>query len=111
MKQTVSNACGTVALIHCVANAHRCLFPMNLTRILPLLSSTGRLYLDQGSPLEVFLEATAELTPQERADRLENDAEIVRVHDEAAKEGQTAAPNLEDQVYMGVQKSPVQMIC
>ena len=30
---------------------------MNLTRILPLLSSTGRLYLDQGSPLEVFLEA------------------------------------------------------
>ena len=84
---------------------------MNLTRILPLLSSTGRLYLDQGSPLEVFLEATAELTPQERADRLENDAEIVRVHDEAAKEGQTATPHLEDQVYMGVQKSPVQMIC
>ena len=71
---------------------------MNLTRISPLLSSTGRLYLDQGSPLEVFLEATAELTPEERADRLENDAEIVRVHDEAAKEGQTAAPNLEDQV-------------
>ena len=23
MKQTVSNACGTVALLHCVANAHR----------------------------------------------------------------------------------------
>jgi len=82
MKQTVSNACGTVALLHCVANAH----------------STGRLELVPGSPLQVFLEATAGLTPEERAGRLENDAEIVRVHDEAAREGQTAAPNLEDQV-------------
>ena len=62
------------------------------------LLSTGRLELVPGSPLQVFLEATAGLSPGERAERLENDAEIVRVHDEAAREGQTAAPNLEDQV-------------
>ena len=64
------------------------------------LLSTGRLELVPGSPLRGFLEATAGLTPEERADRLENDAEIVRVHDEAAREGQTAAPNLEDQVFL-----------
>ena len=64
------------------------------------LLSTGRLELVPGSPLQVFLEATAGLTPEERADRLENDAEIVRVHDEAAREGQTAPPNLEDQVFL-----------
>ena len=64
----------------------------------PLLPSTGRLDLVPGSPLQIFLEATSGLSPEERADRLENDAEIVRVHDEAAREGQTAAPNLEDQV-------------
>ena len=63
-----------------------------------LLLSTGRLDLLPGSPLQLFLEATRHLTPEERADRLENDSEIVRVHDEAAREGQTAAPNLDDQV-------------
>ena len=46
------------------------------------------------------MEATAGVSPEERADRLENAAEIVRVHDEAAREGQTAAPNLEDQVFV-----------
>ena len=97
MKQTVSNACGTVALLHCVANAQRYQTPSTFM-FKPLLSSTGRLQLVPGSPLQVFLEATAGLTPEERADRLENDAEIVRVHDEAAREGQTAAPNLEDRV-------------
>ena len=63
-----------------------------------MLLSTGRLDLRPGSPLQLFLEATRHLTPEERADRLENDSEIVRVHDEAAREGQTAAPNLDDQV-------------
>merc|ERR1712107_391751 len=58
----------------------------------------GRLDLLPGFPLQLFLEATRHLTPKERADRLENDSEIVRVHDEAAREGQTAAPNLADQV-------------
>ena len=70
--------------------------------VTPFFPSTGRLELVAGSPLQVFLEATADLTPEERAERLENDAEIVRVHDEAAKEGQTAAPNLEDQVCLKV---------
>jgi ubiquitin carboxyl-terminal hydrolase L3 len=82
MKQTVSNACGTVALLHCVANAR----------------STGRLALLPDSPLERFLSATAGLTPEQRAHRLETDEAIVRVHDAAAREGQTAAPLLEDRV-------------
>lgn len=82
MKQTVSNACGTVALLHCVANA----------------VMTGRVELEAGSPLAAFLAATAGLSPEERAVKLETDAEIVRVHDEAAREGQTAAPGLGEEV-------------
>ena len=82
MKQTVSNACGTVALLHCVANGR----------------ATGRLELAPGSPLEDFLQATALLSPEERAVRLEGEEAIVKVHDEAAREGQTAAPELEDKV-------------
>jgi len=82
MKQTVSNACGTVALLHCVANA----------------VTTERLELKAGSPLATFLAATAGLSPEERAARLETDAEIVRVHDEAARAGQTTAPGLGEEV-------------
>ena len=88
--------CGSPCCSECRGKI-RCVFLKNIHFA---LLSTGRLELVPGSPLQVFLEATAGLTPEERADRLENDAEIVRVHDEAAREGQTAAPNLEDQVFL-----------
>ena len=80
MKQTISNACGTVAMIHAVAN--------NLQII----------QLKEGSFLKKFLEETANKTPAERAVALEEDDGICAAHDKVAQEGQTTAPNLDDRV-------------
>ena len=48
--------------------------------------------------LKRFVEATKDLTAEERAVRLEADDDICGAHDEAAREGQTRAPDREDQV-------------
>ena len=81
MKQTVSNACGTVALMHAVINN----------------TVNGQISLRDGL-LKRFVEATKDLSAEERAVRLEADDDICGAHDEAAREGQTRAPDREDQV-------------
>lgn len=79
MKQTISNACGTVAMIHSVAN--------NLDVI------------DLGNGiLKDFLEATKDSSPEEKAKQLEDNNQVCEVHDNIAREGQTAAPSLEESV-------------
>ena len=80
MKQTISNACGTVAMIHAVAN--------NLEHI----------QLEEGSFLKNFFEETVNKTPEERALALESDDGICAIHDQVAQESQTnpKTPNLED---------------
>ena len=70
-KQTISNACGTVAMIHSVAN--------NLDSIA----------LEDGI-LKDFLEATKASSPEERAKQLEDNNKVSAVHDDVAREGQTA---------------------
>ncbi|KAI5083431.1 hypothetical protein GOP47_0003174 [Adiantum capillus-veneris] len=80
MKQTVGNACGTVALLHAVGN------------------NLSRMALMQGSYFERFFEATATLTPDERAEALEKDDEIENVHSVAASAGDTAPPDLNTSV-------------
>jgi len=80
MRQTISNACGTIALIHSIAN--------NSTRI----------QLAEGSSLQSFLSATARLSPEQRAEILEKEGTIGVAHGEYAQEGQTAAPSLESSV-------------
>ena len=79
MKQTISNACGTVALMHSVAN------------------NTSNIELNDG-PLKTFLTATKLMSPEERASKLESDDDICSSHDDAAREGQTSAPNRDDKV-------------
>ena len=80
MKQTISNACGTVAMIHSVAN------------------TLDSISLEDGSILKKFLEATKDASPEERAKQLEDNSDVCEVHDTIAKEGQTSAPALEDSV-------------
>ena len=44
------------------------------------------------------MKETADLNPSQRAERLEADDDICQSHDDAAKEGQTAAPDIDDRV-------------
>ena len=71
MKQTISNACGTVAMLHSVANCLDCID------------------LDEGI-LKEFLEKTKDATPEEKAKQLEDSSAVCDVHDTIAKQGQTA---------------------
>ncbi|XP_023803920.1 ubiquitin carboxyl-terminal hydrolase isozyme L1, partial [Cyanistes caeruleus] len=70
LKQTVSNSCGTIGLIHAVAN------------------NKDKLKLEEGSALKKFLDETADLSPEERAKHLANNKAIQEVHNSVAQEGQ-----------------------
>lgn len=71
MKQTVGNACGTIGILHCIANAR------------PAIS------IKPDSYLERFFNNTEELEPDGIAEYLENDTEIEESHELAAAEGQS----------------------
>uniref|UniRef100_A0A1L8ED88 Ubiquitin carboxyl-terminal hydrolase n=1 Tax=Haematobia irritans TaxID=7368 RepID=A0A1L8ED88_HAEIR len=77
MRQFTSNACGTVALIHSVAN-------------------NADIVLEDG-PLKKFLDTAKDLTPEERGKALESDKGVTDSHQTLAQEGQTAA-NPEEKV-------------
>ncbi|KAL8207446.1 UNVERIFIED_CONTAM: Ubiquitin carboxyl-terminal hydrolase isozyme L1 [Gekko kuhli] len=70
LKQTASNSCGTIGLVHAVAN------------------NQDKISFDKGSALKEFLNATADLSPDERAKRLENNKAIQEAHNAVAQEGQ-----------------------
>jgi len=79
-KQTVQNACGTVALIHALANNR---FTLNI---------------EEGKEFANYLKETENLPPEERATYLETDTSFSIVHQESAQQGQTETPNIEDEV-------------
>ncbi|XP_054846180.1 ubiquitin carboxyl-terminal hydrolase isozyme L1 [Eublepharis macularius] len=70
LKQTASNSCGTIGLVHAAAN------------------NQDKISFDEGSALKAFLSATADLSPDERAKRLENNKAIQEAHNAVAQEGQ-----------------------
>ncbi|KAG8197055.1 hypothetical protein JTE90_004324 [Oedothorax gibbosus] len=78
MYQTIRNACGTVALIHAVAN------------------SREHFKLDPTTVAGKFIEDTKSMSPQEKAEFLEGSNEISAAHEASAEEGQTEAPSLDD---------------
>ncbi|CAD6585697.1 MAG: ubiquitinyl hydrolase 1 [Cyphobasidiales sp. Tagirdzhanova-0007] len=71
-KQTIGNACGTMGILHAVANS-----PINL---------------DPSSALAKIFEDCKTKTPLERATYLEQSAAVESAHSKAAQEGQTEAP-------------------
>jgi len=77
VKQTISNACGTIALIHSVAN------------------NIDTIKLKESSSLANFFAKTASLSPDERAAILEKENVIESVHSDLAQEGQTSAPPMD----------------
>ncbi|XP_051882294.1 ubiquitin carboxyl-terminal hydrolase isozyme L3 [Pristis pectinata] len=80
MKQTINNACGTIGLIHALAN------------------NQDKLEFESGSVMKKFLEDSACLTPEEKAQYLEKDESIRVTHEFSAQEGQTEAPSLDEKV-------------
>ncbi|XP_049556957.1 ubiquitin carboxyl-terminal hydrolase isozyme L3 isoform X1 [Orcinus orca] len=79
MKQTISNACGTIGLIHAIAN------------------NKDKMHFESGSTLKKFLEESASMSPEERARYLENYDAIRVTHETSAHEGQTEAPDTQAQ--------------
>ncbi|KAJ3104165.1 ATP-binding cassette sub- A member 1 [Phlyctochytrium bullatum] len=80
LRQTISNACGTIGILHSLAN------------------NTGRLTLSPTGVLKRILDRGASKTPEERGADLEGNEELARLHDESSHEGQTAAPDPADEV-------------
>jgi ubiquitin carboxyl-terminal hydrolase L3 len=75
-KQTVQNACGTVGIIHSLAN-NRQVLNIDLER------AFGK-----------YLRATETMTPEQSAEYLKQDEEISCAHSESANEGQTEVRQL-----------------
>ena len=78
-QQTIGNACGTIGLIHSLAN---CLDDAELGD--GVFKSTIKTLLP--------------LKPEDRASALERSDEFAKVHESAAVQGQTAAPSPDDDV-------------
>ncbi|XP_061485991.1 ubiquitin carboxyl-terminal hydrolase isozyme L3 isoform X2 [Rhineura floridana] len=71
MKQTISNACGTIGLIHAIAN------------------NRDKINFEVDSSLKKFLDDSVPMTPEERAKYLETYEAIRVTHESSAHEGQT----------------------
>uniref|UniRef100_A0A8C9QPV9 Ubiquitin carboxyl-terminal hydrolase n=1 Tax=Spermophilus dauricus TaxID=99837 RepID=A0A8C9QPV9_SPEDA len=70
MKQTIGNSCGTIGLIHAVAN------------------NQDKLEFEDGSVLKQFLSETEKMSPEDRAKCFEKNEAIQAAHDAVAQEGQ-----------------------
>jgi len=81
IKQTISNACGTIALLHALANA-------------------PDVTVNPTSPLQEFLLLCKDRTPEERAELLENTDLFARMHKAAAEAGRSViTPDLETDLH------------
>ncbi|KNZ57326.1 hypothetical protein VP01_2189g5 [Puccinia sorghi] len=78
IKQTISNACGTIGLLHALAN-------------------NPKIPITEG-PLTHFVEQCRSKTPSERAELLEKDGAIADVHADLAQSGQSKVPSLDEVV-------------
>ncbi|WPT17772.1 Ubiquitin carboxyl-terminal hydrolase isozyme L3 [Picochlorum sp. SENEW3] len=86
MKQTIGNACGTIALLHCIGN------------------NTDSVSFKDGSFLDEFVKSTDDFSPEARGEYLENPPEggpsIDAIHADAAHQGQTEAPSVDDAINL-----------
>ncbi|CAI5992615.1 unnamed protein product [Closterium sp. NIES-64] len=78
VRQTIDNACGTIALLHAIGN------------------NQHRLTLEQGSFLQQFFEKTKDMTPEDRAAYLEADTLLEKAHTDAAEAGDTRPPSMHE---------------
>ncbi|PWY98507.1 cysteine proteinase [Testicularia cyperi] len=81
-KQTIGNACGTIGLLHALANTE------------------ATKAVSKDSPLDSLLSKARPLAPIQRADLLTKSKELESVHSQTASGGQSAAPEDLDNVIL-----------
>ncbi|KAF6201198.1 hypothetical protein GE061_005645 [Apolygus lucorum] len=79
LKQYIHNACGTIALIHSVAN------------------TLEQIELADGT-LKQFLESTKDMDPEARGTELQKNSNVADAHNTIAVEGQTEVPSEDDKI-------------
>ncbi|KAI7207940.1 cysteine proteinase [Hortaea werneckii] len=79
-KQTIGNACGLIGLLHSVSNG------------------AAKSQVQSGSDLDQFISQAIPLKPQERPELLEETSALEKASQEAAGQGDTAAPAAEESV-------------
>jgi ubiquitin carboxyl-terminal hydrolase L3 len=79
-KQTIRNACGLIGLLHAVSNGE------------------SKKHITPGSDLDQLLRDAQSLAPAQRADLLYESKALESAHADAARLGDTAAPEAEDSV-------------
>lgn len=82
IKQTIGNACGTIALIHAIGN------------------TLDKIELGADSVFKKFFDATKEKSPAERSEYLEKNEGISAAHSKHALLGQTEAPSVDEKVNL-----------
>ncbi|CAN8066677.1 unnamed protein product [Agarophyton chilense] len=80
-KQTIGNACGTIAVLHAALNTTSDAFPLR-----------------ENSFLDNFLKTTKEMDSSQRATKLQEDDSLDSIHEEFAQQGQTSAPSADEKV-------------
>ncbi|KAI1367621.1 putative ubiquitin carboxyl-terminal hydrolase [Xylaria arbuscula] len=79
-KQTIRNACGLMGLLHAVSNG------------------PAKGFIEKDTPLSNLLSQSIPLAPAERSALLEKTPALATAHQEAASQGQTVAPDAQDDV-------------
>ncbi|RFU77786.1 ubiquitin carboxyl-terminal hydrolase l3 [Trichoderma arundinaceum] len=93
-RQTIRNACGLMGLLHAVSNGPAKEFIGTLASTL----WSNFVFLEQGSTLDELIKKSTPLHPVERAKLLEQTPALADAHKAAATEGDTAAPDAQDDV-------------
>ncbi|CAF1448522.1 unnamed protein product [Adineta ricciae] len=82
LRQTIGNACGSIAVIHAIAN--------NLEKF----------QLDSHKPLAHFMETTKLMTPEQRAEHLKHAMDMATANDTIAEEGESRVIDREEHVNL-----------
>ena len=85
MKQTVPNACGTIAILHAIGNLDKDLFD----KVVKPDSYLDKFFKDTKTNI---------MSPTAIATYLENDETIDALHSEASHQGQSEVPDVEEDV-------------
>ncbi|KAA0185940.1 Ubiquitin carboxyl-terminal hydrolase [Fasciolopsis buskii] len=79
IKQTVDQACGSVAILHALINCNE---------LIPV---------EPGSVLDTFVSKIKKMTPAERGHAMEHEKDLFNLHETMAKEGQSKTPARESE--------------